>query len=146
MPTWLVTGGAGFIGGNFVLEAVARGVRIVNLDALTYAGNLDTLAAVDGDPAHVFVQGDIGDRALVARLLAEYRPDAVVNFAAESHVDRSIDGPAAFVHTNVVGTLALLEAARDYWKSLDAQARDGFRFLHVSTDEVYGSLGDTGKF
>ncbi|MGN6512477.1 MAG: dTDP-glucose 4,6-dehydratase [Lysobacteraceae bacterium] len=145
-PTWLVTGGAGFIGGNFVLEAVARGVRVVNLDALTYAGNLDTLAAVDGDPAHVFVQGDIGDRALVARLLAEHRPDAIVNFAAESHVDRSIDGPAAFVQTNVVGTLALLEAARDYWKALGGAAKDQFRFLHVSTDEVYGSLGDSGRF
>jgi dTDP-glucose 4,6-dehydratase len=146
MTTWLVTGGAGFIGGNFVLEAVARGVRVVNLDALTYAGNVDTLAAVDGDPAHVFVHGDIGDRALVARLLAEYRPDAVVNFAAESHVDRSIDGPAAFVQTNVVGTLALLEATRDYWRGLDGAPKAAFRFLHVSTDEVYGSLGDTGKF
>ena len=113
MPTWLVTGGAGFIGGNFVLEAVASGVRIVNLDALTYAGNRDTLASLEGNPDHVFVHGDIGDGALVARLLAEHRPDAVVNFAAESHVDRSIDGPAAFVQTNVVGTLALLEAARD---------------------------------
>ena len=112
MATWLVTGGAGFIGGNFVLEAVARGVRVVNLDALTYAGNLDTLASLDGNPDHVFVHGDIGDRALIASLLAEHRPDAVLNFAAESHVDRSIDGPAAFIQTNVVGTLALLEAAR----------------------------------
>jgi dTDP-glucose 4,6-dehydratase len=146
VPTWLVTGGAGFIGGNFVLDAVAAGVRVVNLDALTYAGNLDTLASLQGNHGHVFVQGDIGDRALVARLLAEHRPDAVVNFAAESHVDRSIDGPGAFVQTNVVGTLALLEAARDYWKALDGVAKDGFRFLHVSTDEVYGSLGETGKF
>ena len=146
MPTWLVTGGAGFIGGNFVLEAVRAGVRVVNLDALTYAGNLDTLSALAGDPGHVFVQGDIGDRALVASLLAEHRPDAVVNFAAESHVDRSIDGPAAFVETNVVGTLALLECARDYWASLEGDAREAFRFLHVSTDEVYGSLGETGKF
>ncbi len=146
MTTWLVTGGAGFIGGNFVLEAVASGVRVVNLDALTYAGNRDTLASLDGDPRHAFVHGDIGDRALVARLLAEHRPQAVVNFAAESHVDRSIDGPAAFVQTNVVGTLALLEAARDYWKSLEGPERDGFRFLHVSTDEVYGSLGETGRF
>ena len=146
MPTWLVTGGAGFIGGNFVLDAVRNGVRIVNLDALTYAGNRDTLAALDDNPDHVFVHGDIGDGALVARLLAEHRPDAVVNFAAESHVDRSIDGPAAFVQTNVVGTLALLEAARDYWKSLDDAGRQAFRFLHVSTDEVYGSLGETGKF
>ncbi len=95
---------------------------------------------------HVFVHGDIGDRALVARLLAEHRPDAVVNFAAESHVDRSIDGPAAFIQTNVVGTLALLEAVRDHWKSLDGDAKQNFRFLHVSTDEVYGSLGETGKF
>jgi len=146
VKTWLVTGGAGFIGGNFVLDAVSRGVRIVNLDALTYAGNLDTLASLDGDPRHVFVQGDIGDRALVSSLLEIHRPDAIVNFAAESHVDRSIDGPAAFVHTNVVGTLSLLEGARDYWRGLEPAAKDAFRFLHVSTDEVYGSLGDTGKF
>ncbi|TAK37832.1 MAG: dTDP-glucose 4,6-dehydratase [Lysobacteraceae bacterium] len=146
MANWLVTGGAGFIGGNFVLEAVAAGHRVVNLDALTYAGNRDTLAALDGNADHVFVHGDIGDRALVDRLLREHRPDAIVNFAAESHVDRSIDGPAAFVQTNVVGTLALLESARDYWKSLEGPAKDAFRFLHVSTDEVYGSLGDTGKF
>jgi dTDP-glucose 4,6-dehydratase len=146
VPTWLVTGGAGFIGGNFVLEAVASGVRVVNLDALTYAGNRNTLASLDGNPDHVFVHGDIGDGALVARLLAEHRPDAVINFAAESHVDRSIDGPAAFVQTNVVGTLALLEAVRDYWKALEGEGKGAFRFLHVSTDEVYGSLGDTGKF
>ena len=146
MTTWLVTGGAGFIGGNFVLEAVARGVKVVNLDALTYAGNRDTLASLDGDPNHVFVHGDIGDRDLVAKLLAEHRPDAVLNFAAESHVDRSIDGPAAFIQTNVVGTLALLEAVRDHWKALRGEAKDSFRFLHVSTDEVYGSLGETGKF
>ncbi len=146
MTTWLVTGGAGFIGGNFVLEAVARGVKVVNLDALTYAGNRDTLASLDGDPNHVFVHGDIGDRDLVAKLLAEHRPDAVLNFAAESHVDRSIDGPAAFIQTNVVGTLALLEAVRDHWKALQGEAKDSFRFLHVSTDEVYGSLGETGKF
>lgn len=146
MSTWLVTGGAGFIGGNFVLDAVDSGVRIINLDALTYAGNLDTLAALTGNPAHVFVKGDIGDRDLLARLFAEHRPDAVINFAAESHVDRSIDGPAAFVQTNVVGTLGLLECSRDYWKSLEGPSRDAFRFLHVSTDEVYGSLGDTGKF
>ena len=146
MPTWLVTGGAGFIGGNFVLEAVASGVRVVNLDALTYAGNVDTLRSLHGNPDHVFVHGDIGDRALVDGLLAEHRPDAVINFAAESHVDRSIDGPAAFVQTNVVGTLALLESVRDYWKSLEGEAKDAFRFLHVSTDEVYGTLGDTGQF
>ena len=146
MTTWLVTGGAGFIGGNFVLDAVGRGVRVVNLDALTYAGNRDTLASLEGNPGHIFVHGDIGDGALVARLLAEHRPDAVINFAAESHVDRSIDGPAAFVQTNVVGTLALLEAVRDYWRALEGEAKEAFRFLHVSTDEVYGSLGDTGKF
>jgi dTDP-glucose 4,6-dehydratase len=146
MGPWLVTGGAGFIGGNFVLDAVAAGVRVVNLDALTYAGNRDTLAVLDNNPDHLFVHGDIGDGALVAKLLAEHRPSAIVNFAAESHVDRSIDGPAAFVQTNVVGTLALLEAARDYWRGLEGDAKDGFRFLHVSTDEVYGSLGDTGAF
>jgi len=146
LKTWLVTGGAGFIGGNFVLDAVARGVRIVNLDALTYAGNRDTLAALDGDDRHAFVQGDIGDRALVASLLQAHRPDAIINFAAESHVDRSIDGPAAFVQTNVVGTLSLLEAARDYWRALPDGTKEAFRFLHVSTDEVYGSLGESGKF
>ena len=146
MKTWLVTGGAGFIGGNFVLDAVARGERVVNLDALTYAGNRDTLASLDGEERHVFVQGDIGDRALVASLLEAHRPDAIINFAAESHVDRSIDGPAAFVQTNVVGTLSLLEAARDYWRALPAGAKEAFRFLHVSTDEVYGSLGESGKF
>jgi len=146
MRTWLVTGGAGFIGGNFVLEAVRSGVRVVNLDALTYAGNPDTLAAIQEHPGHVFVHGDIGDRELVAGLLAEHRPDAVLNFAAESHVDRSIDGPGAFIQTNVVGTLVLLECARDYWRSLEGAAAAAFRFLHVSTDEVYGSLGDTGKF
>jgi dTDP-glucose 4,6-dehydratase len=146
VATWLVTGGAGFIGGNFVLDAVRRNIKIVNLDALTYTGNVDTLASLENDPRHVFVQGDIGDAALVEQLLREHRPDAVINFAAESHVDRSIDGPAAFVQTNVVGTLSLLEKSRDYWKSLDAAKRDAFRFLHVSTDEVYGTLGETGKF
>lgn len=146
MPTWLVTGGAGFIGGNFVLDAVARGIKVVNLDALTYAGNLDTLSSLQGNPAHVFVHGDIGDAVLVERLLREHRPDAVINFAAESHVDRSIDGPAEFVQTNVVGTLGLLEKVRDYWKSLDGERGGAFRFLHVSTDEVYGTLGETGKF
>jgi len=146
VPTWLVTGGAGFIGGNFVLEAVARGVKVINLDALTYAGNLKTLASLDGNPQHVFVQGDIGDSALVARLLTEHQPDAVLNFAAESHVDRSIDGPGAFIQTNVVGTLGLLEAVRDYWKALPAEQGAAFRFLHVSTDEVYGTLGETGRF
>ena len=146
MPTWLVTGGAGFIGGNFVLRAVASGVKVVNLDALTYAGNLDTLASVQDNPLHVFVEGDIGDRALVARLLAEHRPDAVVNFAAESHVDRSIDGPGAFIQTDVVGRLGLLESVRDHWKEREGAARARFRLLHVSTDEGDGALGVTGKF
>ncbi|MHC1478956.1 dTDP-glucose 4,6-dehydratase [Frateuria aurantia] len=146
MNTLLVTGGAGFIGANFVLRAVARGQRIVNLDKLTYAGNLDTLASLKDTPLHHFVQGDIGDRALVARLLAEFQPQAVINFAAESHVDRSIDGPAEFVQTNVVGTLGLLEATRDHWRGLDETTAAGFRFLHISTDEVYGSLGDAGYF
>jgi len=144
--TLLVTGGAGFIGANFVLQALADGLRVINLDKLTYAGNLDTLASLQGDARHSFVQGDIGDRTLVAKLLAEHRPDAIVNFAAESHVDRSIDGPAEFVQTNVVGTLGLLECARDYWRDLEGPARENFRFLHVSTDEVYGTLGETGMF
>ncbi|HOV57749.1 MAG TPA: dTDP-glucose 4,6-dehydratase [Rhodanobacteraceae bacterium] len=147
MKTLLVTGGAGFIGGNFVLDALARGgVRVVNFDKLTYAGNRDTLASLEAHPAHVFVQGDIADRAGVARLLAEHRPDAIVNFAAESHVDRSIDGPEAFVQTNVVGTLHLLQETLAYWRALPLERQDGFRFLHVSTDEVYGSLGPVGRF
>ena len=146
MKTLFVTGGAGFIGANFVLQAVADGLRIVNLDKLTYAGNPDTLASLASSPLHVFVHGDIGDRELVSRLLREHRPDAIINFAAESHVDRSIDGPAEFVQTNVVGTLGLLDCARDYWRSLEGGKRDAFRFLHVSTDEVYGSLGAEGKF
>jgi dTDP-glucose 4,6-dehydratase len=146
MKTLLVTGGAGFIGANFVLQAVADGLRVVNLDKLTYAGNLDTLESLGANAKHIFVQGDIGDHSLVATLLQKHRPDAIVNFAAESHVDRSIDGPAAFIHTNVVGTLGLLESARDYWRSLEGSDKDLFRFLHVSTDEVYGSLGQDGKF
>ncbi|MCR6702279.1 MAG: dTDP-glucose 4,6-dehydratase [Dokdonella sp.] len=147
MKTLLVTGGAGFIGGNFVHDVLAAGgYRIVNLDALTYAGNPDTLAALAGHPGHHFVHGDIGDRACVSALLAEHRPTAIVNFAAESHVDRSIDGPAAFVQTNVVGTLALLECALAYWRELPIDRQDAFRFLQVSTDEVYGSLGPVGRF
>jgi dTDP-glucose 4,6-dehydratase len=146
METLLVTGGAGFIGANFVLNAIERGFKVINLDKLTYAGNLQTLLAVANQPRHVFIQGDIGDRTLVASLLSEHRPSAVVNFAAESHVDRSIDGPAAFIETNVVGTLGLLEATRDYWRGLDETAGRAFRFLHVSTDEVYGSLGPEGLF
>jgi len=147
MKTLLVTGGAGFIGGNFVLDLLGQGgFRVVNLDKLTYAGNLDPLAPLKANPDHIFVQGDIGDRALIERLLAEHRPDAIVNFAAESHVDRSIDGPAEFVQTNVVGTLNLLERSLAYWRDLSLERQDGFRFLHVSTDEVYGSLGPVGKF
>lgn len=147
MKTLLVTGGAGFIGGNFVHDVLATGgYRVVNLDALTYAGNPDTLVSLAGHPDHHFVHGDIGDRACVAALLAEHRPAAIVNFAAESHVDRSIDGPAAFVQTNVVGTLALLECALAYWRELPIDRQDAFRFLHVSTDEVYGSLGPVGRF
>jgi dTDP-glucose 4,6-dehydratase len=147
LDTILVTGGAGFIGGCFVRRLIAaRGARVVNLDKLTYAGNLDSLGSVLDDPLHVFVEGDIGDRPLVAQVLREYRPAAIVHFAAESHVDRSIDGPRAFLETNVVGTFELLTAARDYCESLDATGRRGFRFLHVSTDEVYGSLGPAGKF
>jgi len=147
MQTLLVTGGAGFIGGNFVHHILEQAdVRVVNLDRLTYAGNLDTLAGLAGDPRHVFVQGDIADAELVGRLLREYEVDAVVNFAAESHVDRSIDGPAEFIQTNVVGTFNLLDRARDYWAGLGPKAKVAFRFLHVSTDEVYGSLGPTGLF
>ena len=138
----LVTGGAGFIGANFVLDWLAAGDEpVLNLDALTYAGNLETLASLQGDPRHIFVHGDICDRALVDRLFAEHKPRAVVHFAAESHVDRSIHGPGAFVRTNVEGTFTLLEAARAYWGALPADEREAFRFLHVSTDEVYGSLG-----
>lgn len=147
MQTILVTGGAGFIGGCFVRQWIAEETgRVVNLDKLTYAGNLDSLDSVSDDPRHLFVQGDIGDRAQVASLLAEHRPVAIVNFAAESHVDRSIDGPSAFVQTNVVGTFGLLEATRDYWTALPAAEQQKFRLLHVSTDEVYGSLGREGKF
>ncbi len=139
--TILVTGGAGFIGSNFVLDWLAHhNEPVVNLDKLTYAGNLNNLAAVHGDPRHHFVRGDIGDTNLVTRLLHEYQVRAVLNFAAESHVDRSIAGPAAFIDTNVVGTFHLLEAVRSYWGTLAGEALAGFRFLHVSTDEVYGSL------
>jgi dTDP-glucose 4,6-dehydratase len=138
----LVTGGAGFIGANFVLDwLAAEGSPVVNLDKLTYAGNLGNLAPVAGDARHTFVRGDIGDRPLVASLLAQHRPRAIVNFAAESHVDRSIHGPADFISTNVVGTFALLETVRAWWAALPASEQAAFRFLHVSTDEVYGSLG-----
>ena len=138
----LVTGGAGFIGANFVHSTLAAGGGpIVNLDLLTYAGHRASLEALRGEPRHLFVQGDICDRALVRRLLEEHRPRAVVNFAAESHVDRSISGPAAFVQTNVVGAFSLLEESRFYFQSLSPSEQKAFRFLHVSTDEVYGSLG-----
>jgi dTDP-glucose 4,6-dehydratase len=136
----LVTGGAGFIGSNFVLEAVRSGHRVVNLDALTYAGNMENLASLEGNGAHTFVHGSILDGPLVSGLLAEHAPDAVVHFAAESHVDRSILGPAAFVETNVNGTFTLLEAALKHWRGLSEDGKREFRFLHVSTDEVYGSL------
>jgi len=140
--TLLVTGGAGFIGSNFVLDTIeSTGEAVVTLDALTYAGNLENLAPLTGDARHVFVQGDICDRALVDKLLAEHRPRAIVHFAAESHVDRSIHGPGDFVRTNVDGTFTLLEAARAHWGALPEAERAGFRFHHVSTDEVYGSLG-----
>lgn len=138
----LVTGAAGFIGANFVLDWVAQSQEpVVNLDKLTYAGNPENLASLQGNPGHIFVQGDIGDRTLVDRLLAEHKPRAVVNFAAESHVDRSIHGPEDFIQTNVVGTFHLLESVRAYWGSLEGEAKSAFRFLHVSTDEVYGTLG-----
>lgn len=139
----LVTGGAGFIGGNFVLDWLAgSNESIVNLDMLTYAGNLDTLKSLEGDSRHHFVRGDIGDRQLVSKLLSEHRPRAVINFAAESHVDRSIHGPGDFIQTNVVGTFNLLESVRAYWSDLAEEERRAFRFLHVSTDEVFGTLGE----
>lgn len=145
--TILVTGGAGFIGSNFVLEWVKAGLgTVINLDKLTYAGNLENLAAIEGNPEHVFVYGDIGDRELLAKLLAEHKPRAVINFAAESHVDRSIHGPEDFIQTNVVGTFHLLEEVSAYWNALivanpEEKTNPQFRFLHVSTDEVYGTLG-----
>jgi dTDP-glucose 4,6-dehydratase len=141
----LVTGGAGFIGGNFVLDWLKdpHAEAIINLDKLTYAGDLATLDSLKNDSRHIFVQGDIGDRALVAQLLKEHQPRAIVNFAAESHVDRSIHGPADFIETNIVGTFNLLECAREYWSSLPGDTKRTFRFHHVSTDEVYGSLAPT---
>ena len=139
--TLLVTGGAGFIGANFVLDWLAESSEtVVNLDKLTYAGNLQTLASLQGHPHHVFVQGDIGDTALVSQLMQAHRPRAVINFAAESHVDRSIHGPGEFIETNIVGTFRLLESVRGYWSALPPAEKSAFRFLHVSTDEVYGSL------
>ena len=142
--TILVTGGAGFIGANFVFEWLKTSdEQVINLDKLTYAGNRQTLDPLNGNAAHVFVQGDIGDRDLVAQLLKQYKPRAVLNFAAESHVDRSIDSPGDFIQTNVVGTFNLLEAVRHYYDQLNEQEKTAFRFLHVSTDEVYGSLEET---
>ncbi|QKJ65577.1 dTDP-glucose 4,6-dehydratase [Deefgea piscis] len=139
--TILVTGAAGFIGGNFVLDWLAGcDEMVINVDKLTYAGNLDTLKGLEGDIRHVFVRADIGDRDVVGKLLAEYQPRAVINFAAESHVDRSITGPGEFIQTNVVGTFNLLESVRGYWADLAAEQKAAFRFLHVSTDEVYGTL------
>jgi len=147
MYTILVTGGAGFIGGCFVRQVIdGTNHQVINLDKLTYAGNLDSLEPIAGNPRHVFVHGDITDGALMLELLREHNVTHVVNFAAESHVDRSIDGPAEFVQTNVVGTFRLLEAARKYWHDSTPSQRNEFRFLHVSTDEVYGSLGTDGLF
>ncbi len=143
----LVTGGAGFIGSAVVRRAVLeRGHTVINLDALTYAGNPANLSDLDSDPRHVFEKGDIGDEAFVRGLLARYRPDAIMHLAAESHVDRSIDGPLAFIDTNVRGTAVLLHAARGYWQGLDGEAKSRFRFHHISTDEVYGTLGADGLF
>ena len=141
----LVTGGAGFIGGNFVLDWLKspKNEGVVNLDKLTYAGNLATLESLRGDPRHIFIHGDIGDKELVARLLIEHQPRAIVNFAAESHVDRSIHGPAEFIQTNILGTFHLLECAREYWSGLDGSDKQVFRFHHISTDEIYGSLAST---
>ena len=141
----VVTGGAGFIGSNFVLDWLAnpKAEGIINLDKLTYAGNLSTLAPLTKDPRHIFIQGDIGDSTLVTNLLQEHRPRAIINFAAESHVDRSIHGPADFIQTNILGSFNLLECTRTHWNSLPTEEQQQFRFLHVSTDEVYGSLGAT---
>ncbi|MCB1586108.1 MAG: dTDP-glucose 4,6-dehydratase, partial [Xanthomonadales bacterium] len=143
--TWLVTGGAGFIGGNFVLRQVLENnVRVINLDKLTYAGNLDTLKQLENNDNHIFIQGDITDNDLVAEIFDKYKPNAVVNFAAESHVDRSIDAPDDFIQTNILGTFNLVKNSLNYYQTLDSD--NNFRFLHVSTDEVYGSLGETGLF
>jgi dTDP-glucose 4,6-dehydratase len=146
MQTIIVTGGAGFIGSNFVRFLLEQNVRVINLDLLTYAGNLATISDLMDNEYHVFVEGDIGDEALIKSLLSEHQPQAIVNFAAESHVDRSIDGPMAFIQTNVAGTANMLQCSREYWSGLDADRQMTFRFLHVSTDEVYGSLGSEGLF
>ncbi len=144
--TLIVTGGAGFIGGNFVYHLLKNNYKVINLDALTYAGHIETLAQIKDNKNHTFVEGRIGDSDLLASLFAEHKPTAIVNFAAESHVDRSIDGPAEFIETNVVETLSLLESARKSIKKYSVNMQQDFRFLHVSTDEVYGSLGETGLF
>lgn len=146
--TIIVTGGAGFIGSNCVIQVLAKhdNLRVVNLDALTYAGNLETLLSLKKNPQHIFEHGSISDTELVSQLLTTFKPSAIINFAAESHVDRSIDSPEAFIQTNILGTFQLLESARKYWRGLAETEQRDFRFLHVSTDEVYGSLGPTGKF
>jgi dTDP-glucose 4,6-dehydratase len=142
--TIMITGGAGFIGANFAIDWLKQSdERIVNLDKLTYAGNLENLASLEDNDQHVFVRGDIGDQELVDQLLAEHQPRAIINFAAESHVDRSIEGPEAFIQTNVVGTARLLQSARQYFEGLGESEQDAFRFMHISTDEVYGSLSST---
>lgn len=146
MKTMLVTGGAGFIGSNFIHMALRGGFRVINLDKLTYAGNQESLHSVSSSPTYTFIHGDICDDGLLNTIFCEQQPMAVIHFAAESHVDRSIDGPAEFIRTNINGTFTLLEAARTYWRSLGAEQQQQFRFLHVSTDEVYGSLGTTGYF
>jgi dTDP-glucose 4,6-dehydratase len=144
--TVVVTGGAGFIGSALLRTLIGSGVRVVTVDKLTYAGNIDNLAPVIDDPKHVFIRADICDRAAMAAVLAEHRPETLYHLAAESHVDRSIDTPLGFVETNILGTATLLETALDYWRGLDAAGRGKFRFLQVSTDEVYGELGPTGYF
>ncbi|MBC8284730.1 MAG: dTDP-glucose 4,6-dehydratase [Nitrospinae bacterium] len=147
MKTFFITGGAGFIGGNFILNLMKSGqAKVVNYDKLTYAGNLDTLSSIENDPNYTFIQGDICDTEKLKGLFESHEIDCVVHFAAESHVDRSIDAPGDFIQTNVVGTFELLEAARNYMTSETSERKKAFRFLHVSTDEVYGSLGDTGLF
>ncbi len=147
MKTYFVTGGAGFIGCNFILSLLpAENVTVINYDKLTYAGNLESLASISADPGYIFEEGDICDQARVSDLLSARQPDYIINFAAESHVDRSIDGPSPFIQTNIVGTFEVLEAARKYWGTLDGDKKQAFRFLHVSTDEVFGSLGPEGYF